>query len=40
MRWWIGLALAAAVTAGLYAVGATYPVLYVARQIIFHLVGH
>ena len=39
MRWWIGLGLAAGVTAALYAAGLSYPVLYVARQVVWHLVG-
>lgn len=38
MRWWVGLAAATAITALLFALGAGYPVMYVARRIVLHLV--
>lgn len=39
MRWWIGLAAATAITFVLYAAGYSYPVMYVARRIVLHLIG-
>jgi hypothetical protein len=39
VRWWIGLLAAAAITFALYSAGVGYPVLYVARRIVFHLIG-
>lgn len=39
MRWWLGLAAATAITVVLYTAGAGYPVMYVARRIVLHLIG-
>lgn len=35
----MGLAAATAITAVLYALGASYPVMYVLRRIVLHLIG-